>query len=186
MEHLTYFDHLKIIAGNWGAAFLLFGLFITGTGIWLLVGWLKSESAKRSRELIIGAILLIIAGLVWSYLQTLIPTRYAANPTRKTVVTDQELVATIRPLYDEHCALCHGDRGLGDGPIADFMFPPPADFSIHGWHHREGEHYWWISRGIGGTAMPSFSATLSEDERWMLSRFVKQLGREARLNIDNE
>jgi len=145
-----------------------------------MISTLRNKASIGSKGRIIGAILLIIGGLGWSYLQTLIPTRYAANPTR-AMYSPAEASALARPIYDEHCAVCHGDTGRGDGPIADFMSPRPADFSIHGWHHREGEHYWWISRGIPGTGMPSFGAELTEEERWLLARFVKQLGREARI-----
>lgn len=171
---------MRIIAGNWGALFLAFGLSVTAAGVWLLITTFRNKSSVGAKGRIIGAILLVIGGLGWSYLQTLIPTRYAINPTR-AVYSNAEAAAVARPLYDEHCAICHGDLGRGDGPIADFMSPRPADFSIHGWHHREGEHYWWISRGIPGTGMPSFGTELTEEERWLLARFVKQLGREARM-----
>lgn len=176
---LTYFDHIKIIATNWGAAFLLAGLGIAGYGAWLLIGIARGKH-RASRERIAGALLLLVAGLVWSYLQTLIPTRYATNPTR-AVYTDAQAAALIRPVYEEHCAICHGDLGRGDGPVGTYLVPPPADFAIHGWHHREGEHYWWITQGISGSGMPSFAAVLSEEERWLLARYVKQLGREARI-----
>lgn len=178
---LTYFDNLKIISTNWGLAFVLFGLAVSFGGVWWLYDSLKNRSKKLPIERIVGAVLLIVSGLAWSYLQTLIPTRYAINPTRAIYRTNAQVADAIRPIYDEHCAICHGDKGLGDGPIAEFLIPPPANFAIHGWHHREGEHYWWITQGIPGTAMPSFAHALTEEERWLLARYVKQLGREARI-----
>lgn len=181
MQHLTYFDHLKIISTNWGLAFVLFGLGVAIAGAWIIVRLLRDRDKKeRTMERVVGAILLVVGGLGWTYLQTLIPMRYAINPTR-ALYSNAEAAAITRPLYEDHCAICHGETGRGDGELASFMSPPPADFSIHGWHHREGEHYWWITRGIPGTGMPGFSQVLSEEERWLLARYVKQLGREARI-----
>lgn len=179
MRAETYIDHLRIIAGNWGALFVLVGLAVALYGASLAVGALRTKRPHRSWERIVAGGLLIASGLLWSYLQTLVPTRYAANPIAWKS-TDQ-VAAEASPIYREHCAACHGDKGRGDGPLAEFVTPRPADFATHGWHHREGEHYWWITRGIPGTSMPSFGDFLSDEERWLLARYVKQLGREARL-----
>lgn len=32
-------------------------------------------------------------------------------------------------VYQMHCAICHGDRGAGDGPMADILKVPPADLT---------------------------------------------------------
>ena len=34
-----------------------------------------------------------------------------------------------RKLYDQHCAVCHGDKGKGDGPLAEDLKVPPADLT---------------------------------------------------------
>lgn len=34
-----------------------------------------------------------------------------------------------RALYAEHCAVCHGDGGRGDGPAAAGLTPPPTDLT---------------------------------------------------------
>src|SRR5215203_6744661 len=33
-------------------------------------------------------------------------------------------------LYNGHCAVCHGESGKGDGPVAALLDPRPRDFSI--------------------------------------------------------
>ncbi len=179
VQPLTYWDHLRILAGTWGVLWVLFGLAAALAGAGILAGEARKPRERRSSERAAGGLLLIAGGLLWSYLQTLVPTRYAANPLRG--LSAAEVSARAMPIYLEHCAACHGEKGRGDGPLAEFVTPRPADFGTHGWHHREGEHYWWITRGIPGTAMPSFASFLTEEERWLLARYVKQLGREARL-----
>lgn len=179
MQQLTYLDHLWIISRNWGVLFVLFGLAVSCYGLFIVTKAARGKQPQGSWERLLGGVLLIVSGLLWTYLQTLVPTRYASNPIGRQ--SAEQIAAAAQPIYAEHCAVCHGPRGQGDGPLAEFVTPPPANFAIHGWHHKDGEHYWWISRGIPGTSMPSFGDFLSDEERWLLARYVKQLGREARL-----
>ena len=85
--------------------------------------------------------------------------------------------ARAQQLYAGQCAACHGDSGLGDGPQARGLTPPPTDF-----HDRERARqrsllglYTTISRGVAGTAMPAHP-DLSEAERWSLAFYVGALG----------
>jgi high-affinity iron transporter len=90
--------------------------------------------------------------------------------------TPVDLTAGQR-LYEAHCSTCHGLRGLGDGPSARGMDPPPpalgsadavADVS-------PALMYRILSVGIAGTPMVAFSGTLSVDERWSVIAYVNSL-----------
>jgi high-affinity iron transporter len=79
-------------------------------------------------------------------------------------------------LYQAQCASCHGMQGRGDGPLAARLEPPPIAFtdrdrarerSVFSLHQS-------ITRGVGGTSMPAFTA-LSDEERWALAFFVSTL-----------
>ncbi len=81
-------------------------------------------------------------------------------------------------LFRQHCAVCHGAEGRGDGPAAKGLPIPPADLTAeHLWMHSDGELFWWLSHGIdapdGGTAMPGFAAVLSDEQRWDLIDYVR-------------
>jgi len=55
-------------------------------------------------------------------------------------------------------------------------FRGPTDFVAHfasGHVHPDGRLFFWISEGIGGTAMPAFKDRLSETERWDVVNFLK-------------
>ena len=71
-------------------------------------------------------------------------------------------IATGSVLYAEHCAVCHGPRGAGDG-LAGLRLPrPPADLRApHTLHHTAGDLYWWISEGISAAGMPGFAGGLT-------------------------
>jgi len=88
-------------------------------------------------------------------------------------------------LYEKKCWWCHGKEGEADGPGADFMIPPPRDFSMGMYKYktsgpkedvvRDEDIFDMISNGMPGTSMPSWKEVLSEQERWDLVAHVKAL-----------
>jgi cytochrome c oxidase cbb3-type subunit 2 len=81
------------------------------------------------------------------------------------------------------CWECHGDGGKGDGEKApgledDFGFPiPPANLTTGQFKSGPGvkDIFRTMSTGLSGTPMPSYMATLSEEDRWALSYYVLAL-----------
>ena len=80
-------------------------------------------------------------------------------------------------LYAQHCASCHGPRGMGDGPAGKGMEPPPpalgsaevmADVP-------PALMYRIVSVGIAGTPMGGWSEVLSADERWSIVSYLNGL-----------
>jgi putative copper resistance protein D len=85
-------------------------------------------------------------------------------------------IATGSVLYGEHCAVCHGPKGAGDGPAGLRLPRPPADLRApHTRHHTAGDLYWWISEGIPNAGMPGLAGQFAEDQRWDLVNFVRAL-----------
>lgn len=77
-------------------------------------------------------------------------------------------------IYQQHCAVCHGTDGAGNGPGAASLSIPPADFRVHmAAGHTDGELFRWVSNGVTGTAMPAFRSKLSEEERWYVITFIR-------------
>lgn len=81
------------------------------------------------------------------------------------------------------CWECHGQGGKGDGEKAfglkdDLGFPiPPANLTTG--QFKSGptarDIYRTMSTGLSGTPMPSFSDSISEEDRWALAYFVLSL-----------
>jgi mono/diheme cytochrome c family protein len=97
--------------------------------------------------------------------------RFAQNPTPDVQAT----IDAGRALYQQHCVVCHGTRGLGDGPAAFALNPKPVNLVLHVPQHAAGEVEYWITTGIPGTQMPSWSETLSDTPRWQIVRYLQAL-----------
>src|SRR5262249_3632445 len=82
------------------------------------------------------------------------------------------------PLYDEHCADCHGPYGNGDGPLADSLERRPPNLVASLAARREGDMLWAVAQGVPGTRMAAF-AQLSEDQIWDVLNYVR-----AQANVD--
>ena len=73
------------------------------------------------------------------------------------VLSDDE-IAKIDPVFGSNCAVCHGKRGHGDGPLARNMDPIPANFhQFDRFYDREDDVlYDHIANGIKWEGMPNF------------------------------
>ena len=82
-----------------------------------------------------------------------------------------------RDLFQTHCTACHGANGLGDGPAAQALNPPPRDLTVRPYKQGcgPGAIVKTLQSGVKGSGMPSFSNQLSEDEMWSLAHYVRSL-----------
>jgi len=106
---------------------------------------------------------------------------FAIEPSERLPASPALLIrgATI---FQRQCAPCHGASGTGDGDAAYLLYPKPRNFKkgpyrfVTTWEGvpTDDDLYRVISRGIPGSAMPSW-AHLPERDRWALVNFVKSL-----------
>lgn len=100
---------------------------------------------------------------------------------------DPEQVARGKPVYDRHCASCHGAKLEGQPNWQDKlptgrMPAPPHDASGHTWHHPDSVLFGITKLGLvpGKYAppryesdMPGFGGMLSDDEIWAVLAYIK-------------
>jgi cytochrome c oxidase cbb3-type subunit 2 len=94
-------------------------------------------------------------------------------------VTEDNLIRG-KEVFLSRCVGCHGTKGDGKGPAANFMSPPPADFTDKddaccGGDTGPGDFYYRILRGWTGTAMENFGDRLSVNDIWRVVLFVKTI-----------
>jgi mono/diheme cytochrome c family protein len=93
--------------------------------------------------------------------------RELKNPFRATPETLEE----GRALYQIYCLVCHGERGLGDGPISGKIPPPPSYKSERLLEFPPGRIFHVVTMGAG--KMPSYAAQLGFDDRWKIVTYVR-------------
>ncbi len=84
------------------------------------------------------------------------------------------------PLFQAHCASCHGSSAEGQGPAAavlkDLWGHPARPSDLRQPHLRCGDRPQDIERvlitGLNGTPMISFAAVLSSEQRWDIIAWI--------------
>lgn len=96
-----------------------------------------------------------------------------------------ESIELGKQLYvDTGCVKCHGMLGRADGPSASTLvdelnFPIRAANLTQPWTFRGGSSrediFRTMSTGFNGTPMPSFTDSLSDEQRWAISDYIVSL-----------
>ena len=105
--------------------------------------------------------------------------------SRATRESIPELLEPGQAVYRRQCAACHGATGAGDGEAAYLLYPKPRNFVrgqfrfVSTWDGlpTNEDLFRSISRGIPGSAMPSW-AHLPAEERRALVRFIRSFSEE--------
>ncbi len=94
----------------------------------------------------------------------------------------KELLALGKELYGQKCAICHGEKGDGNGDAAYLLYPRPRDFTQAVFKIRstpsgtlptDEDLFRTVSEGMAGTAMVPWKGELSEREIWALVYHIK-------------
>jgi mono/diheme cytochrome c family protein len=79
-------------------------------------------------------------------------------------------------LFAQNCALCHGERGDGQGARASSFATPPRDFTNAAWRRSTSAArvFRAVRDGVPGTPMPSWRF-LGDDDLVALTSYVLSL-----------
>ena len=103
-----------------------------------------------------------------------VPQDAAAVPNPFLATDDSR--ATGATIFATSCAVCHGEKGLGDGPTADSLENKPADLTEgHVQELSDGSLFYIISHGKPETPMPAWEDVLEEEDRWNVVNFLRTL-----------
>jgi mono/diheme cytochrome c family protein len=88
-----------------------------------------------------------------------------SGPTRTVAtLTQPGNAATQSTVYADNCAVCHGDEGKGDGPIAASLTPRPPDLTQSELVGTMSEEELMEYVSVGKGAMPGFGKILTEEQ----------------------
>jgi mono/diheme cytochrome c family protein len=94
------------------------------------------------------------------------------NPLQPTAA----VLARGGQLYQQHCWACHGDQGVGNGPVVGpgkFPFAPASNAAAVA-QYSDGYLYGIIRVGRG--LMPAYGDRMGHLDRWATVLYMRQLG----------
>lgn len=107
-----------------------------------------------------------------------IPEEYAGltNP----IPADEDSLARGGEIFATHCATCHGDGGVGDGPGGASLNPAPANIAHTSQMLGDDYLFWRVSEGGAmepfNSGMIAWKGILDEQARWDVLNYVQALG----------
>ncbi len=91
-------------------------------------------------------------------------------------VANEDMVKHGQKLFSQNCTMCHGEKGLGDGPAGQALNPKPRNLVEGPWKKGGGYIglYTVLSEGIAGSSMASY-AHFKPVDRWALVQFINSI-----------
>lgn len=97
-----------------------------------------------------------------------------ADKLKNPLVGKEEAIKGGKKIFATMCAICHGEKGKGDGIAGAALNPKPTNFTNTTFHSQsDGSIFWKITEGRA--PMASYKATLSEEKRWQLVSYIRTL-----------
>ncbi len=98
--------------------------------------------------------------------------RNATNPFAPT----PDVLSEARAHFADHCAICHGNDGIGKTTIGQNLYPKAPNMRLPATQAlTDAEIYYVIHNGIRLTGMPAWGAEGKDDDSWKLVLFIRHL-----------
>jgi mono/diheme cytochrome c family protein len=154
-------------------AVILVGLVLLMPAVTLWAIRRQGPLAPLSGGIIMLAVAMIATGFGIQALQRTSP-RTAGHELTMPSSADPVAGASTWATY---CLTCHGANGRGiDSPDPLHQHGSRADLTDRTSRQlSDSDLYWLISTGIGNTQMPAYSDALTEQERWDLVAYIREL-----------
>jgi len=92
-----------------------------------------------------------------------------------------------KELYVQYCLTCHGCAGNGLGSYGGTMSVTPANYKQDPFRDMPDEQWFWhLAEGVPGTLMPTWKASLSEEDIWKVIRYVQEIFARPTMRDPNE
>jgi mono/diheme cytochrome c family protein len=141
-----------------------------------------SPKDLAARKILFVVLLIVIAGAIaYAVVQNRPWTVPEEAKRRKNPLQPSEAaLRAIRPIYNDKCAVCHGQSGRGDGHDASLYDPRPTNFTDSQYLDLASDGELFYKMTEGHRPMPSFKRRLSEEQRWQLVLLIRSFATSAR------
>lgn len=93
---------------------------------------------------------------------------------QNTLESSERVLTAGKNIYTQLCAVCHGNKGAGDGITAAALQPKPANFTTSTFQEQtDGAIFYKISEGR--PPMPGFKTQLNEQQTWAIVHYLRSL-----------
>ena len=97
-----------------------------------------------------------------------------ADNIKNPLAGDANATKAGKKIYNQMCAVCHGNKGKGDGIAGMAIKPRPTNFTQKKVQDQsDGAIFWKLTKGRA--PMASYKKTLSETKRWQLVNYIRQM-----------
>lgn len=88
-----------------------------------------------------------------------------------------DMIEAGHQLFNQNCAMCHGPKGMGDGPAGASLNPKPRNLVEGKWKFGGGRLGIMkvLHDGSPGTSMQSYKDAFTVNQRWALTHFVNSI-----------
>lgn len=97
------------------------------------------------------------------------------NGSESTALAFESVFDEGKKIFTQKCLPCHGGSGDAQGPYARHVVTQPANLHerITTYLPEPGDpyHFWRVSEGVPGTAMPPWKLSMNETDRWKITFF---------------
>ena len=96
----------------------------------------------------------------------------SADKLVNPVKGDASAVKAGEVLYTKMCAICHGNKGKGDGMAGMSLNPRPSNFTKTSLQEQsDGALFWKLT--TGRSPMAGYEKILKEEQRWQLVNYIR-------------
>ena len=88
-------------------------------------------------------------------------------------VNDNDSIARGKDVFEKNCMVCHGPKGLGDGPLAKSKNIKPAN--LQNVSRQSPNHYMFMQIQKGKNDMPAWKDTLTTQQAWDVTNYIQTL-----------
>lgn len=96
----------------------------------------------------------------------------SADQLKNPLKGDEAATKAGAVLYKQMCAICHGDKGKGDGMAGMSLNPRPSNFTKTTLQEQtDGALFWKLT--TGRSPMAAYKGILEENQRWQLVNYIR-------------
>lgn len=104
------------------------------------------------------------------------PKKIDITTIKEPWVENADVVQYGASFFKTNCSMCHGEKGMGDGPAGMALNPRPRNL-VEGKWKNGGDSislYTTLTNGIPGSSMASF-AHFKPADRWALVQYIRSI-----------